>query len=120
MIKLLNIPKFFTYHGLEHHEKGNCHGICDDLSESRRQCTGAFAIPDSCDNVKSFPAAAYAAYAAGRGYSGYPSFGLPYPAGNALTSLHHHHPLQLLSYPLDHPLGVYGNAAAASLHAMPL
>ncbi|XP_055845940.1 RNA-binding protein Musashi homolog Rbp6 isoform X3 [Episyrphus balteatus] len=26
-----------------------------------------------------FPAAAYAAYAAGRGYSGYPSFGLPYP-----------------------------------------
>lgn len=29
-----------------------------------------------------FPAAAYAAYAAGRGYSGYPSFGLPYPTGN--------------------------------------
>lgn len=29
-----------------------------------------------------FPAAAYAAYAAGRGYSGYPSFGLPYhPTG---------------------------------------
>lgn len=27
-----------------------------------------------------FPAA-YAAYAAGRGYSGYPSFGLPYPTG---------------------------------------
>lgn len=26
-----------------------------------------------------FPAAAYAAYAAGRGFSGYPSFGLPYP-----------------------------------------
>ncbi|KAL9903270.1 RNA-binding protein Musashi homolog Rbp6 isoform 7-T10 [Glossina fuscipes fuscipes] len=26
-----------------------------------------------------FPAAAYAAYAAGRGYSGYPGFGLPYP-----------------------------------------
>ncbi|XP_031366354.1 RNA-binding protein Musashi homolog Rbp6 isoform X8 [Apis dorsata] len=26
-----------------------------------------------------FPAAAYAAYAASRGYSGYPSFGLPYP-----------------------------------------
>jgi RNA-binding protein Musashi len=32
------------------------------------------ALPDG------FPAAAYAAYAAGRGYSGYPSFGLPYPA----------------------------------------
>lgn len=29
-----------------------------------------------------FPAAAYAAYAAGRSYSGYPSFGLPYPTGN--------------------------------------
>ncbi|XP_076641566.1 RNA-binding protein 6 isoform X2 [Halictus rubicundus] len=28
-----------------------------------------------------FPAAAYAAYAAGRSYSGYPSFGLPYPTG---------------------------------------
>ncbi|XP_026295058.1 RNA-binding protein Musashi homolog Rbp6 isoform X8 [Apis mellifera] len=28
-----------------------------------------------------FPAAAYAAYAASRGYSGYPSFGLPYPTG---------------------------------------
>ncbi|XP_053972403.1 RNA-binding protein Musashi homolog Rbp6 isoform X2 [Hylaeus volcanicus] len=32
------------------------------------------ALPDG------FPAA-YAAYAAGRGYSGYPSFGLPYPTG---------------------------------------
>ncbi|KAH0809119.1 hypothetical protein GEV33_013673 [Tenebrio molitor] len=68
-----------------------------------------------------FPAAAYAAYAAGRGYSGYPSFGLPYPAGNTLASLHHHHhPLPLLPYPLDH-LGMYGGTAtAASLHAMPL
>lgn len=66
-----------------------------------------------------FPAAAYAAYAAGRGYSGYPSFGLPYPAGNTLNL--HHHPLQVLSYPLEHHLGVYGNTAAAhSLHAMPL
>lgn len=65
--------------------------------------------------VAGFPAA-YAAYAAGRGYSGYPSFGLPYPTGNALTSLHHH-PLPLLPYPLEH-LGVYGGAA--SLHAMPL
>lgn len=69
--------------------------------------------------VSGFPAA-YAAYAAGRGYSGYPSFGLPYPTGNALASLHHHHhhhPLPLLPYPLEH-LGVYGGAA--SLHAMPL
>uniref|UniRef100_A0A1B6CEZ6 RRM domain-containing protein n=2 Tax=Clastoptera arizonana TaxID=38151 RepID=A0A1B6CEZ6_9HEMI len=34
------------------------------------------ALPDG------FPAAAYAAYAAaGRGFSGYPSFGLPYPTG---------------------------------------
>lgn len=66
-----------------------------------------------------FPAAAYAAYAAGRSYSGYPSFGLPYPAGNALTL--HHHPLHVLSYPLEHHLGVYGNTAAVhSLHAMPL
>lgn len=41
--------------------------------------------------VIGFPAAAYAAYAAGRGYSGYPSFGLPYPTGNLnLASLHHH------------------------------
>lgn len=67
--------------------------------------------------VSGFPAAAYAAYAAGRGYSGYPSFGLPYPTGNALASLHHH-PLPLLPYhPLEH-LGVYGGGA--SLHAMPL
>lgn len=68
-------------------------------------------------SVTGFPAAAYAAYAAGRGYSGYPSFGLPYPTGNALASLHHHHPLPLLPYPLEH-LGVYGGSA--SLHAMPL
>ncbi|CAH0554665.1 unnamed protein product [Brassicogethes aeneus] len=80
------------------------------------------ALPDG------FPAAAYAAYAAGRGYSGYPSFGLPYPTGNALASLHHHHALPaaaLLSYPLDHLGAVYGSGAAAahasaSLHAMPL
>ncbi|CAG9799877.1 unnamed protein product [Chironomus riparius] len=41
-----------------------------------------------------FPAAAYAAYAAGRGFSGYPSFGLPYPTGNNnlnnLATLHQH------------------------------
>ena len=34
-----------------------------------------------CFVFEGFPAAAYAAYAAGRGYSGYPSFGLPYPTG---------------------------------------
>ncbi|XP_031633287.1 RNA-binding protein Musashi homolog Rbp6 [Contarinia nasturtii] len=33
-----------------------------------------------------FPAAAYAAYAAGRSYSGYPSFGLPYPTVHDLTN----------------------------------
>lgn len=38
-----------------------------------------------------FPAAAYAAYAAGRGYSGYPSFGLPYPTGNHLSFNHLNH-----------------------------
>ncbi|PSN41456.1 hypothetical protein C0J52_21687 [Blattella germanica] len=78
--------------------------------------------------ITGFPAAAYAAYAAGRGYSGYPSFGLPYPTGNHLASLHHHHhnhhPLTLLPYPLEH-LGVYSAAAAAAaaagnVHAMPL
>ncbi|XP_060881439.1 RNA-binding protein Musashi homolog Rbp6 isoform X3 [Metopolophium dirhodum] len=31
-----------------------------------------------------FPAAAYAAYASSRGFSGYPSFGLSYPAGVAI------------------------------------
>jgi len=76
-----------------------------------------------CFFCAGFPAAAYAAYAAGRGYSGYPSFGLPYPTGNHLASLHHHHhPLTLLPYPLEH-LGVYSAAAAAaagSVHAMPL
>jgi hypothetical protein len=75
-----------------------------------------------------FPAAAYAAYAAGRGFSGYPSFGLPYPTGNLnnLATLHQHltnnlcnnhhihtinnhnhpiHPLLQSCYPhLHHPL----------------
>lgn len=36
-----------------------------------------------------FPAA-YAAYAAGRGYSGYPSFGLPYQTGK---QIHEHFPI---------------------------
>jgi len=38
-----------------------------------------------------FPAAAYAAYATGRGYSSYAGFGLPYPTGTHLC----------LPYPLD-------------------
>ncbi|KAH1000115.1 hypothetical protein HUJ04_000043 [Dendroctonus ponderosae] len=73
------------------------------------------ALPDG------FPAAAYAAYAAGRGYSGYPSFGLPYPTGNGLAAHLHPHPLQpLLSLPLDHAhqLGVYGGGG--HLQALPL
>ncbi|XP_044015818.1 RNA-binding protein Musashi homolog Rbp6 isoform X6 [Aphidius gifuensis] len=51
-----------------------------NLAKTRAAGRGAYdfmwslgALPDG------FPAA-YAAYAAGRGYSGYPSFGLPYPA----------------------------------------
>jgi hypothetical protein len=48
-----------------------------------------------------FPAA-FAAYSAGRGYSGYASFGLPYPTGNLTSSLQH----LLFPYPLD-PLGLY-------------
>ncbi|XP_032680988.1 RNA-binding protein Musashi homolog Rbp6 isoform X3 [Odontomachus brunneus] len=51
-----------------------------NLAKTRAASRGAYdfmwslgALPDG------FPAAAYAAYAAGRGYSGYPSFGLPYP-----------------------------------------
>ncbi|XP_076641572.1 RNA-binding protein 6 isoform X7 [Halictus rubicundus] len=53
-----------------------------NLAKTRAANRGAYdfmwslgALPDS------FPAAAYAAYAAGRSYSGYPSFGLPYPTG---------------------------------------
>ncbi|XP_015516889.2 RNA-binding protein Musashi homolog Rbp6 isoform X9 [Neodiprion pinetum] len=51
-----------------------------NLAKTRAAGRGAYdfmwslgALPDG------FPAAAYAAYAAGRSYSGYPSFGLPYP-----------------------------------------
>ncbi|XP_049838228.1 RNA-binding protein Musashi homolog Rbp6 [Schistocerca gregaria] len=55
-----------------------------NLAKTRAAGRGAYdfmwslgALPDG------FSAAAYAAYAAGRGYSGYPSFGLPYPTGFA-------------------------------------
>lgn len=61
-------------------------------------------------SVSGFPAAAYAAYAAGRGYSGYPSFGLPYPAGNSQHALALMYPLPLAAAHLD-PL---------CLHALPL
>ncbi|XP_076675702.1 RNA-binding protein 6 isoform X6 [Andrena cerasifolii] len=51
-----------------------------NLAKTRAANRGAYdfiwslgALPDG------FSPAAYAAYAAGRGYSGYPSFGLPYP-----------------------------------------
>lgn len=69
--------------------------------------------------ISGFPAAAYAAYAAGRGFSGYPSFGLPYPTGNNLNNLttlhqhltnnilnnHHHiHTLNNHHHTLNHPL----------------
>ncbi|XP_017756573.1 PREDICTED: RNA-binding protein Musashi homolog Rbp6 isoform X9 [Eufriesea mexicana] len=53
-----------------------------NLAKSRVANRGAYdfmwslgALPDG------FPVAAYAAYAASRSYSGYPSFGLPYPTG---------------------------------------
>uniref|UniRef100_A0ABD2WJ94 RRM domain-containing protein n=1 Tax=Trichogramma kaykai TaxID=54128 RepID=A0ABD2WJ94_9HYME len=57
-----------------------------NLAKTRAAGRGAYdfmwslgALPDeNCDLFTGFPAA-YAAYAAGRGYSGYPSFGLPYP-----------------------------------------
>ena len=75
-----------------------------------------------------FPAAAYAAYAAGRGFSGYPSFGLPYPTGNLnLATLHHHltnhhlhHPLlsschPALHHPLEH-LALLSHAHHNSMH----
>lgn len=55
-------------------------------TEVKRSVTEIFIV------FAGFPAAAYAAYAAGRGYSGYPSFGLPYPTGNhlSLNHLNHH------------------------------
>ncbi|XP_016837207.1 RNA-binding protein Musashi homolog Rbp6 isoform X11 [Nasonia vitripennis] len=57
-----------------------------NLAKTRAAGRGAYdfmwslgALPDeNCALFTGFPAA-YAAYAAGRGYSGYPSFGLPYP-----------------------------------------
>ncbi|XP_033149718.1 RNA-binding protein Musashi homolog Rbp6 isoform X4 [Drosophila busckii] len=66
--------------------------------------------------LKAFPAAAYAAYAAGRGYSGYPSFGLPYPTvdlTNGQLTPNNNTPL------LTQALSVMNNyqAAAAAAHS---
>ncbi|KAL9903268.1 RNA-binding protein Musashi homolog Rbp6 isoform 5-T8 [Glossina fuscipes fuscipes] len=63
-----------------------------------------------------FPAAAYAAYAAGRGYSGYPGFGLPYPTvdlTNGQLTPNNNTPL------LTQALSVMNNyqAAAAAAHS---
>ncbi|KAF7278603.1 hypothetical protein GWI33_008175 [Rhynchophorus ferrugineus] len=51
-----------------------------NLAKTRAAGRGAYDFMWSLGALpEGFPAAAYAAYAAGRGYSGYPSFGLPYP-----------------------------------------
>lgn len=62
-----------------------------------------------------FPAAAYAAYASSRGFSGYPSFGLSYPAGN------NHAQVTVLPFPalLDHHHN-HHNTHPFYMHAMPL
>ncbi|XP_033149716.1 RNA-binding protein Musashi homolog Rbp6 isoform X2 [Drosophila busckii] len=75
--------------------------------------------------LKAFPAAAYAAYAAGRGYSGYPSFGLPYPTvdlTNGQLTPNNNTPLltQALSVSSSYlPYAVMNNyqAAAAAAHS---
>lgn len=65
-----------------------------------------------------FPAAAYAAYAAGRGFSGYPSFGLPYPTGNNnlnnLASIHQHLTNNILSN--NHHIHTINNHNHHSIH----
>lgn len=60
--------------------------VNDHREGEKKKLTYSFAL------FTGFPAAAYAAYAASRGYSGYPSFGLPYPTGNhlSLNHLNHH------------------------------
>ncbi|KAF0773702.1 RNA-binding protein Musashi Rbp6-like isoform X3 [Aphis craccivora] len=66
-------------------------------------------------NAVGFPAAAYAAYASSRGFSGYPSFGLSYPAGN------NHAQVTVLPFPalLDHHHN-HHNTHPFYMHAMPL
>nr|XP_034171046.1 RNA-binding protein Musashi homolog Rbp6 isoform X9 [Osmia lignaria] len=51
-----------------------------NLAKTRAANRGAYDFMWSLAGLPDgFPAAAYTAYAASRGYSGYPSFGLPYP-----------------------------------------
>ncbi|XP_043488633.1 RNA-binding protein Musashi homolog Rbp6 isoform X4 [Polistes fuscatus] len=53
-----------------------------NLAKTRAAGRGAYDFMWSVGAIpEGFSAAAYAAYAASRGYSGYPSFGLPYPTG---------------------------------------
>ncbi|XP_029034421.1 RNA-binding protein 6 isoform X6 [Osmia lignaria lignaria] len=53
-----------------------------NLAKTRAANRGAYDFMWSLAGLPDgFPAAAYTAYAASRGYSGYPSFGLPYPTG---------------------------------------
>ncbi|XP_076237205.1 RNA-binding protein 6 isoform X6 [Calliopsis andreniformis] len=107
-----------------------------NLAKTRAANRGAYdfmwslgALPDG------FPAAAYAAYAAGRGYSGYPSFGLPYPtvmnnyqaaaaqAGFPPASPHAaggHGGPQARSFPAANspgPIDMYSSSAAAAAAA---
>ncbi|XP_051173202.1 RNA-binding protein Musashi homolog Rbp6 isoform X8 [Leptopilina boulardi] len=104
-----------------------------NLAKTRAAGRGAYdfmwslgALPDG------FPAAAYAAYAAGRGYSGYPSFGLPYPtvmnnyqaaqAGFPPASPHGAggHGPQGRSFPAANspgPIDMYSSSAAAAAAA---
>ncbi|XP_076641567.1 RNA-binding protein 6 isoform X3 [Halictus rubicundus] len=86
-----------------------------NLAKTRAANRGAYdfmwslgALPDS------FPAAAYAAYAAGRSYSGYPSFGLPYPTvdlTNGQLTSNNNTPL------LTQALSVMNNYQAAAAQA---
>ncbi|XP_057669275.1 RNA-binding protein Musashi homolog Rbp6 isoform X3 [Diorhabda carinulata] len=105
-----------------------------NLAKTRAAGRGAYdfmwslgALPDG------FPAAAYAAYAAGRGYSGYPSFGLPYPAGSPSgawqaqpqpSGADHHHQQSPTAAPQPHHFSIsfavmnnYQAAAAAQAQA---
>lgn len=76
-------------------KSANRHTISDMKGRKRRQLRTKRDEVNNNGNVfvmfAGFPAAAYAAYAAGRGYSGYPSFGLPYPTGNHLSLNHLNH-----------------------------
>ncbi|XP_077299550.1 RNA-binding protein 6 isoform X12 [Arctopsyche grandis] len=95
-----------------------------NLAKTRAAGRGAYdfmwslgALPDG------FPAAAYAAYAAGRGYSGYPSFGLPYPTvdlTNGQLTPNNNTPLlaQALSVMNNYQAAAQGFGPPASPHAV--